>query len=179
VVWVEGCSVTDPYHVNNSRGLSGFDLTHVMSVSSIYDLPIGYGKRLDLHNRILNYVLGKWQVNGLLLAHSGMPYNVFVGADIANTGNIGWSQYERANLVGDPHLWHPDRDRWFNAAAFQVPPLYTYGNLGRNRLRSAVFWNLDTSLFRQFPVAEAARLELRSEAFNVSTAWSTALQSAT
>ena len=87
---VEGCSVTDPYHLNNSRGVSGFDLTHVLSVSAIYDLPIGRGKQFDAQNRVLNAVLEKLGLNGLFLARSGVPYNVFVGADVANTGNIGW-----------------------------------------------------------------------------------------
>lgn len=120
-----------------------------------------------MHNRLLNYVLGNWQVNGIFLARSGLPYNVFVGADVANTGNLGWSQYERANLVGDPHLDRPDRDRWFNTSAFEVPALYTFGNLGRNRLRSAAYWNMDTSVFRNFPFGEGKRLEFRVEAFNV------------
>src|SRR6185369_14147507 len=101
------------------------------------------------------------------LARTGQPYNVFVGADVANTGNVGWTQYERANLVGDPHLDHPTWNEAINRAAFQIPAQYTFGNLGRNRLRTPGFWNLDTSLFRSFPVKEALRLELRFEAFNL------------
>ena len=83
---VEGCSVTDPYHLSNSRGVSGFDLTHVVSISGIYDLPIGRARRVDLSNRFLNYALGNWQVNSIFLARSGLPYNIFVNADVANTG---------------------------------------------------------------------------------------------
>ena len=61
----------------------------------------------------------------------------------------------------------PDRDRWFNTSALEIPDLYTFGNLGRNRLRSAAFWNMDTSVFRNFPFGEGKRLEFRVEAFNV------------
>jgi hypothetical protein len=142
-------------------------LTHVVSISGIYDLPIGRGRRVDLSNRFLNYALGNWQVNSIFLARSGLPYNIFVNADVANTGNLGWLQYERANLVGDPHLDHPDRERWFDTGAFEIPALYTFGNLGRHRLRSAAYWNLDLSVFRTFPLGEGKRLELRVEAFNV------------
>jgi hypothetical protein len=107
---VEGCSVTDPYHLDNNRSVSGFDLTHVLSVSAIYDVPFGKGRHFDPQNPVLNCLLGNWQVNGMFLARSGVPYNVFVAADVANTGNVGFSQYERANLAGDPHVDHPDRD---------------------------------------------------------------------
>ena len=86
---------------------------------------------------------------------------------LANTGNVGWANYERANLVGDPHLDKPTWNEAINKAAFQIPAQYTFGDLGRNRLRTPGFWNLDTSLFRTFPIREGLRLEFRAEAFNI------------
>jgi hypothetical protein len=44
--------------------------------------------------------------------------------------------------------------------------LGTFGNLGRNSLRSDWNKNLDLSLFRQFPITERFRLEFRFEMFN-------------
>jgi len=61
----------------------------------------------------------------------------------------------------------PLSEEVINTAAFEIPAQYTFGNLGRNRLRTPGYWNLDTSLFRSFPVKEALRLELRFEAFNI------------
>ena len=86
-----------------------------------------------------------------------------VAADVANTGNL----FVRANLVGDPNISNPSREEWFNPAAFAVPAEYTFGNLGRDRFCSDPFWNVDLSIFRQFPIREAMRLEFRAEAFNV------------
>ncbi len=40
----EGCSVQDPYHVNDNRSVSGFDLTHLFNLSWVYELPSGPGK---------------------------------------------------------------------------------------------------------------------------------------
>jgi hypothetical protein len=165
---VEGQSVTDPYHLDRDRGPSGFDLTHVFSVDMMYDLPIGKGKTFSTRSKALDYVLGNWQVNSIFTARSGQVYHVFVGGDIANTGNVGWTAYERANLVGDPAaISNRTWDRYINTDAFRIPDLYTFGNLGRHRLRTDSFWNLDVSLFRAFALRERLRLELRAEAFNV------------
>jgi hypothetical protein len=62
---------------------------------------------------------------------------------------------------------NPTPAEWFNAAAFAVPTLYTYGNVGRDSMRTPAYWNLDTSLFRQIPIREDKRLEIRVEAFNL------------
>lgn len=160
---VEGQSVQDPYHYNNDRSVSGFDLTHVLSVNVVYELPVGRGKSLSTGNRVVDYLIGGWQVNAIGTARSGMPYNVTVPGDSANTGNTG---YLRANLVGDPDLSNPTPDAWFNKSAFAAPPQYQFGNLGRYRMRSSAFWNVDSSIFRQFPLFESRRLEFRAESFN-------------
>jgi hypothetical protein len=120
-------------------------------------------------------VLGNWQVNTIVLARSGTNYNVIDGNDVANTGNFGWTNYERANLVGDPNSGGCANGAavhtvncWFNTGAFDFPAQYTFGNLGRNFMRADHFWNVDLSVFRQFPLwGEGRRLEFRSEAFNL------------
>jgi hypothetical protein len=160
---VEGCSVQDPYHVYLDRGVSGFDVPHILSASVLYELPVGKGKLLSTHNRVADYVLGNWQVNTLTTIRSGVPYSVTYGADVPNTGNLG----VRGNLVGDPNLSNPTRQEWFNVNAFAVPPLYTFGTSGRNILRTDGFWNIDLSVFRSFPFGEHRNVEFRAEAFNV------------
>jgi hypothetical protein len=175
---VEGQSLTDPYNLKGSRGPSGFDLTHTLSVSMLYQVPIGKGKRFSTGHSAFDYVLGNWQINNLFSARSGAPFNVYYGAsDWAGTGNVSWAQYERANLVGDPHSGScpaPVSAKVgsaacdFNTAAFAVPAKGTFGNSGRDAFRSAPYWDLTSSIFRQFPLwAEDRRLEFRAEAFNL------------
>ncbi|HZT37891.1 MAG TPA: carboxypeptidase regulatory-like domain-containing protein [Bryobacteraceae bacterium] len=160
---VEGCSVQDPYHTNMDRSVSGFDITHMLAVNIMYQLPVGKGKALQTGNRVVDALLGSWQINTITTARSGQPYFVSTSSDIPNTGNLG----VRANLVGDPRLPNPSRSAWFNAKAFAPPPLYTFGNLGRNSLRTDPFWNVDASVFRIFPFLETRSVEFRAEAFNV------------
>lgn len=165
---VEGQSVTDPYHVNRDRGPSGFDVTQLLSLNMVYDLPFGTGKSLSTGNKLADYIIGNWQVNSIFVARSGQVYNVYVSGDVANTGNVGWTQYERANLVGDPNaISNRTWDHYINTAAFAIPAQYTFGDLGRNRFRTDPFWNLDFSVFRAFPIKESVRAEIRAEAFNI------------
>ncbi len=172
---VEGQSLTDPYNVAGSRGPSGFDLRHTLSVNMLYQIPVGHG-RYSTKNGVLDYILGNWQINNIFTARSGVPFNVYWGAsDLANTGNVSWAQYDRANLVGDPHSGSCANGGTvgsvnciFNTSAFAVPAQFTFGNSGRDAFRSPSFWNLDTSIFRQFPFwGEGRRIEFRAEAFNL------------
>ena len=162
---IEGCSVQDPYHFNNDRGPSAFDLTHVLVMSWVYELPFGAGRRFKTGNRVADYVIGPWQFNGITTIRPGPYYNVTAPGDIANTGNSG---YERANLIGDPKLSNrgPAPAYWFNKTAFAAPAAYTFGNFGRDRLRADYTRNFDLSVFRQFPLTESKRLEFRAEMFN-------------
>jgi hypothetical protein len=162
---VEGFSVQNPYTFNNDRSVAGYDLTHTLSVNIVYELPIGKGKLLSTKNRAIDYIIGGWQVNTIGQAHSGLPFTINADGDIANTGNAG--TYERANLVGDPHVSNPSAAEWFNPAAFAIPARYTYGNSGRNILRGPASWNIDASLFRRFPFLDTRALEFRAEAFNL------------
>jgi hypothetical protein len=145
-------------------------------VNTLYQVPLGHGMRYSTKNGVLDYIVGNWQINNIFTARSGVPFNVFYGAsDLANTGNVSWAQYDRANLVGDPRSGScPNGSSVgsvnciFNTGAFAVPAQFTFGNSGRDAFRSPSYWNLDTSIFRQFPFwGEGRRIEFRAEAFNI------------
>jgi hypothetical protein len=161
---VEGHSVQNPYTFNNDRSVSGFDLTHVLTINALWEIPVGRGRQFSTGNSALDYILGNWQVNGIVLFRSGNPVNFNVSGDIANTGNT--SGYMRPDLVGDPNLDNPSRDQWFNKDALKQPAQYTFGNFGRYGLRSDGFENFDLSIFRIFPIKEPYRVEFRAEFFN-------------
>jgi len=165
---VEGGVPQDAYDpARFDRSVSGLDLTHILSVNMLYEIPVGKGKRFSTGHGALDYILGGWQINNLFQAHSGIAFTPVISSDIANTGNAGWMGYEHLNLVGKPGLSKKTATKWFNTAAYTSPALYTYGNAGRNSLRGPSFWNLDSSLFRLFPIGEGRQFEFRAEAFNL------------
>jgi hypothetical protein len=156
-----GATVQNWYDIEGNKGRSSYDIPHILTWGTVWELPFGHRKRW-LNEGPLSWALGNWQLNWLLIARSGQPFNVTAGGDPAN---IGFTGYSRANQVGDPHENAGTVDRWINPAAFQVP-VKSFGNYERNSLRAPGYWNVDLGLQRNF-LAGDRTLQIRIEGFNV------------
>jgi hypothetical protein len=179
---VEGCSIQNPYTPQADKGPSATDLPQIFSAAFVYQLPFGKGKRFDSGNSIVNYVVGGWNLNGVLSLNSGTPFDIGSGKDIANTGNYNYGNgygYERADVVGPLYPATKTPQEWFNTSSFVYPQPFTFGDLGRDTLRSDWFKNFDFSIFKQLPITESKRLEFRVEMFNLTNTpvWSTPITS--
>lgn len=166
---VEGCSIQNPYNLEADRGPAATDLPHIFSAAWVYRLPFGKGEKLSPSNPVLAAIVGRWNINGVLSLSSGVPFDVGTNVDVANTGNFNFGNgygYERLNIVGKTYPSDKSPRQWINPAGFALPAPFTFGNLGRNSLRSDWSKNLDLSIFRQFPFTERTRLEFRFEMFN-------------
>jgi len=166
---VEGCSIQNPYNLQADKGPAATDLRHIFSGAWVYALPFGKGKTVSADNRVLDAVIGGWNLNGVLSLSSGTPFDVGTSHDVANTGNYNYGNgygYERLNVVGSFYPSSKGPNGWINTSSFQLPAANTFGNLGRNSLRSDWSKNLDLSIFRQFPFTERFRMEFRFEMFN-------------
>jgi len=171
---VEGCSIQNPYTLKNDKGPAGTDVPQIFSAAWVYQLPFGKGQKYTSNNGILNYIVGGWTLNGIASFSSGTPFFVGVSGDIAHIAAntaccaLGFGNYERLNFLGgNPYASNRSPSQWLNPAAFAVPAPGTFGNLGRDTLRSDRFKNLDLSLFKQFPITESKKLEFRFETFNL------------
>jgi hypothetical protein len=148
------------------RGSSSFDIRHRTSQSVIYDLPFGKGRRFDLSNPFARAVFSGWQVNGILTLQGGLPFTPTLATPVSNAGA------SRPDRLTTGQLSNPTLTRWFDAslnvpgAAWSTPRQYTYGNGGRNILRGPSRANLDCSIFREVPIAERYRMQIRGEFFN-------------
>lgn len=158
---VEGCFVRNPYNPRMDRSVAGFDMPHMFTGTVLYELPFGTGQRYRSDSRMVNAIIGGWQVNAIATATSGNPFTVSYSGDRANTGN----DFQGVDIVGSPHLSNPSKAQWFNTAAFRAPAQYTYGQVGRNTLRTQNYADLDFSIFRTFTF-ERVKAEFRGEAFN-------------
>jgi outer membrane receptor protein involved in Fe transport len=188
-----GSTVQNYYDQGLARGVSGYNITHFLSWATVYEFPAGRGKRW-LQSGPASWIFGNWQFNYIMQARSGQPYNLQVNGDIANlrgTAPTAPGTYGRPNLIADPFVAGPvaanpdpacqrtlsqggraadmvyTDTSWFNACAFVIPS-GAFGNLGRNAFRGPAVFNMDTSMFKSFPLPrEGWNLQLRFEAFNI------------
>jgi hypothetical protein len=145
-------------------GPAGFDRTHMVTINHLWELPFGKGKR-SLNSGPASWILGGWQLNGILRFVTGTPFSIVANAGPCNCpGNGNFADVLRAttrlNGVGPGQLF-------FDTSAFAAPPANSFGNAGRNIVRGPGFGNYDFSIFRMFPIKERARLEFRSEFYNL------------
>jgi hypothetical protein len=70
------------HELNTGRSLS--HVTHVLSGSSIYELPFGDGRRWLNHGGLLNQIIGGWQVSPVVAWQSGSPISIFTGRGTFN-----------------------------------------------------------------------------------------------
>lgn len=59
------------------RGRNNFDVRHTFNLSALYELPFGSGKRFNF-GKTGNFLLGGWQIGGIVNARSGVPVEVLV-----------------------------------------------------------------------------------------------------
>jgi hypothetical protein len=158
------------------KGPSEYQVPHSFSFSFGYELPFGKGKPVfGSTNRFAEGVIGGWQLQGILIFRSGVPYTVTMSRDVANTGVGG----QRPNRLGSGKADSPTLAQWFDPSAFVAAPNFSYGNSGLRILSPDVLRTVDFSLFKQFRISERSRLQFRWEAFNLPNTPSFAAPNAT
>ena len=159
------------YRADLERGNSNFDNRHRFVATAGYSIP-NFAKA---HPR-----LGKgWQLNTVVTLRSGNPFHLTLFDDYNNTGEF----FPRPDIVGDPYAGTHAPDRFINLSAFKVPctldpagdgsaascipGTWHFGSLGRNALRGPGYKNVDFSIFKDTPITEGVKVQLRAEIFNI------------
>jgi Carboxypeptidase regulatory-like domain len=155
------------YDPHANYGNSNFDVRNAFKGYAFYQLPFGQGRQFLNNNRILDTVIGGWQVTTSLIVQSGQPFTPVMqdGGNSYASGGGGFAWYP--NVIGSPSLAHRGLTQWFNEAAFAVPTSGTFGNERRNQLYGPGLSTVDLSLGKTFAIWEQVRLEVRADADNV------------
>lgn len=155
----------DFYNRGADRSLSGNDVRHRLSLSSVYELPWGRGRRF-LQKGILSQVAGGWNLGGILIAQGGSPFGLVTQTNTSNAFNPG---PQRVNVLRDPTLPESERTvaRWFDTTAVAAPALYTFGNSSRGLLTGPGLFSVDLSLLKNFRFKESGNVQFRFESLNV------------
>jgi hypothetical protein len=196
------------FNLKGNRASSNFDQRHLLHISYIYDLPLLKFLDIFMHSadddptnqdanssghaydpahwqnsKTVQAVLGGWQLSGLTLFETGIPFTVvnngsptgLSALDNAGVANgVGSGSYPDLSGIS-AHSRKPaggNNSKSFgplllNPAAFVAPRGLTFGNAGRNDLNNPRRWNSDIALLKHFPVYERVNAEFRAESFNV------------
>ncbi|MFN0112410.1 MAG: TonB-dependent receptor domain-containing protein [Blastocatellia bacterium] len=160
---------SNDYNLELERGLSAFDFRRRWTSSWVWELPVGKGKRLLNNNRVADFVLGGWQLGGILTLQDGFPFTVLCGpGNIQNGGGVCYPDSTGAspNLSSDQQT----RTRFFNTDAYvdRLPAggNFRFGTTGRNSVTGPGIISFDASANKKFFFAESKYIEFRTEIFN-------------
>jgi hypothetical protein len=155
-----------PQDVNNiaaERSSSNQDFRHRLVFSTLYELPFGKGRMFGSNiPTALDYVIGGWQVNAVLLLQSGFPFSVTANGD---PGNL------RADVIRESTV-NGGAQQYFSVGSFAAPPTVNGlatrpGTSGRNILVGPGTKNLDLSLIKNFRVTERVNVRFGTDFFNL------------
>jgi hypothetical protein len=162
----------DSFNLYRDYGPANYNQAKILNLSYVYPLPFWQHQ-----NTWYKQVLGGWQVSGITRIASGLPINVTMpttpsgvypstllsgGAIAGNLTTVA----QRPNLVPGVSPYAHNGKQYLNPAAFSVPALGTYGNLGYDALKGPVFDNTDITLQKNYTIRERLKVEFRAEMFN-------------
>ncbi len=165
-----GGGLMDFRNINLNRGNSNFDIRHRFITSTVYELPVGKGRRWMNHGGVLNQIFGGWQLSSLWSAMTGGYFTVTVPNARQRLGATGIGDWW-PDRIREPKLDNRTADRWFDTSAFASPrnPDGTWylGDAGRAILSTDGLFNIDLGLSKSFPITERFHAQLRWETFNL------------
>jgi hypothetical protein len=168
-------NAAQPQDSNNPQleyALSNFDIRKRFSWVLGYQFPQMGGGWSRLKNG--------WGVNSTLTLQSGQPYQFNINCldDFSGGGDC----FDRPDVVGPLRQNNGDPYHFFPLTSFAVPCLVTtasgaasdcvpgtrhYGNMGRNSLIGPDYRQWDLAVYKDTPITERVKLQLRADFFNI------------
>jgi hypothetical protein len=173
----------DYYCKKCEKSISAQDVSRRLVANFNYELPVGRNKSfLSSLPKPVDFVLGGWQMNGIVTFQKGVPLQISNGGNNAKINSNG----QRPNNNGKTGLVDGDIAtrlnaqgiiQYFDPTVFSQAGNYTFGNTSRTspNLRAPGLHNLDFSMFKSFRFREKVTTQFRAEAYNLtnSPTWGT------
>jgi len=160
----DNADIQNLYNSSLTYGPAGFDRTHSVLISAVYELPFGPRRKFLTNNSFLNKeIIGGWQISGIQQLATGQPISIVANnnADTSSVHNV------YANKVCNNALssGHP-RLQFFDPSCFVQPVTGQYGT-ARSGPRQPGLNTTNLSLQKAFAITEVQQLQFRAEAFSV------------
>jgi hypothetical protein len=150
-----------------NRTVRGFDRTHNLQITGMWELPFGQGKPFAAANRTASAILGGWRINTLASFMSGTPFTVSSSAnslDMPGSSQIADQVKPEVKILGGVGKGQS----FFDPLAFAPVTQARFGTAGFNSLRGPGIVNWNFGVTRAFSLTERLGLQFRMEAFNFS-----------
>jgi hypothetical protein len=169
----------NPQNVRNltaERGPSSFDVKLIDVTSVVWQVPFGKGRQFGGGvNSVIDAALGGWELNTINTANTGTPIDVSYSPSSANdvtglTNDYRGEAILRPNVSGTAASQSKSQriNSYFAGYTFSTPSASApFGSLGRNAFRAPGLEQWDLGVDKTFAFRERARLQFRSEFFNV------------
>src|SRR5215216_1356811 len=170
---------TDIRNFREERARSDFDRTHVFTGASVWEVPVGKGRRfLGNSSGIVNQILGGWTINTIYTQMSGEPFAVRSGAFTSNGSHesrAGVQAPVTAQLqelpglpLAGPVLFKPVNPLTCGVDLSQpfCIPAPGQNGAGRNIFVAPSYWNVDFGFIKTFALNERVKIQFRTEMFN-------------
>ena len=169
---------TFPQDLREERGPSDFDVKHHFVASGLWDLPLFRGR-----HDALGKVLGGWQVNGIVTAHTGFPWTPHTGQCVRSANSQDFVCPSRPTRYFGGALDDTGNDAFIRPGGnFPGGGLVYFDQnnpggvlrpgIGRNTFRGPKYFATDLSLSKRtglpsfLHLGEGAYLEIKANFFN-------------
>ena len=158
-----------------NRAVSDFDTHHLITAEAVYRLPFGSGKMLlGGANRVLDALVGGWQLSGINRWSSGLPFTLSergwttdwqIESDSVVTSPVKMSRHFDSN--GNPQFFaNPDAITGGVTSGSPIRVPYP-GEIGeRNFFRGDGYFDVDTGLSKSWKFGEFGSLKFAWETYN-------------
>jgi hypothetical protein len=151
------------------KRISPFDHPNHFVIASVYTLPIGKGKLVNLESRWSNLAFSGWVLTGIYTFQTGQPINWVNGSTTTPGDYIDYG----GNIALNPRDVASPTATAFNTSVFNTAAatqlqyhIRTFSTTFPN-LRQDGINNFDSSLLKRFNFTERMYFQLRLEVFNI------------
>lgn len=163
-------SILNSWNPSQMHAVCDYDLRHQLTAFGIIELPFGRGKALlGSSNRLVNGIVGGWQLSPLVRAASGFPGSVSNGVGYPTVWDFTGYATKTGKLPGKGATGSMFSSPSTASTAFS--PTYAGQSGSRNVIRGDGLFTLDAGIGKRFSIFSVhdhpSTLQIRVEGFNL------------